>query len=105
MGSGKYAPKYEWKEVILKTWPYNLAHAIAYGDGQEVSDEEADQMYNLYIPYLFNLLSTATERERKVIKLRFKEGLTLEQVGNEFNISRTKIAEIEARALRKLGDK
>ena len=105
MGSGKYAPKYEWKEVILKTWPYNLAHAIAYGDGQEVSDEEADQMYNLYIPYLFNLLSTATERERKVIKLRFKEGLTLEQVGNEFNISRTKIAEIEARALRKLGAK
>ena len=91
--------------MILKTWPYNLAHAIAYGDGQEVSDEEADQMYNLYIPYLFNLLSTATERERKVIKLRFKEGLTLEQVGNEFNISRTKIAEIEARALRKLGAK
>ena len=105
MGSGKYAPKYEWKEVILKTWPYNLAHAIAYWDSQEVSDEEARQMYNLYIPYMINLLSTATERERKIIELRFEEGLTLEQVGNEFNTSRTKIAEIEARALRKLRTK
>ena len=102
MGSGKYAPKYEWKEVILNTWPYNLAHAIAYEDSSEVSDEEAERMNNLYIPYLFNLLSTATERERKVIELRFKDGLTLQQVGSEFNISRTKIAEIEAKALRKL---
>ena len=55
MGRGKHAPKYAWKEVILKTWPYNLAHAIAYGDSSEVSEEEASQMYNLYVPYLINL--------------------------------------------------
>lgn len=102
MGSGKHAPKFEWKEVILKTWPYNLAHAIAYWDSQEVSNEEADQMYNLYIPYLFNLLSTATERERIVIEQRFKDGLTLEQIGKEYNQSRTRITEIESKGLGKL---
>lgn len=102
MGKGKHAPKYEWKESIITIWPYNLAHVITYGDGTEVSDEEASQMYNLYIPYLFNLLSTVTEREREVIELRFKEGLGFEQIGNEFNVSRARIAEIEAKALRKL---
>ena len=64
MGSGKYAPKYEWKEVILKTWPYNLAHAIAYWDSQEVSDEEARQMYNLYIPYMLYGLKRGQRMKR-----------------------------------------
>ncbi len=105
MGSGKYAPKYEWKEVILKTWPYNLAHAIAYGDGQEVSDEEASQMYNLYIPYLFNMLTTLSERQKKVIFYRFKDGLTLEQTAAEFNTTRYRIADIEERAFIKLRNK
>ena len=105
MGSGKYAPKYEWKEVILKTWPYNLAHAIAYGDGQEVSDEEASQMYNLYIPYLFNMLTTLSELQKKVIFYRFKDGLTLEQTAAEFNTTRYRIADIEERAFIKLRNK
>ncbi len=53
-----------------------------------------------------NVLSTLTERERKVLQLRF--GLidgrqrTLEEVGKEFNVTRERIRQIEAKALRKL---
>ena len=53
-----------------------------------------------------SVLDTLTEREKKVIKLRY--GLdggparTLEQVGKEFNITRERIRQIEAKALRKL---
>ena len=52
------------------------------------------------------MLKTLTPREEKVLKLRF--GLddgnpkTLEEVGKEFNVTRERIRQIEAKALRKL---
>jgi RNA polymerase primary sigma factor len=55
---------------------------------------------------LMEVLDTLTERERKVIRLRF--GLddgrqrTLEEVGKEFDVTRERIRQIEAKALRKL---
>ncbi len=55
---------------------------------------------------LIGLLSTLTPREEKVIRLRY--GLddgrprTLEEVGKEFNVTRERIRQIEAKALRKL---
>ncbi|MCL2018199.1 MAG: RNA polymerase sigma factor RpoD [Oscillospiraceae bacterium] len=55
---------------------------------------------------LSDVLSTLTDREEKVLRLRF--GLTdgrqrtLEEVGKEFNVTRERIRQIEAKALRKL---
>ena len=55
---------------------------------------------------LVEVLKTLTPREEKVLKLRF--GLddgrqrTLEEVGKEFNVTRERIRQIEAKALRKL---
>jgi len=55
---------------------------------------------------LSDVLSTLTDREERVLKLRF--GLTdgrmrtLEEVGREFNVTRERIRQIEAKALRKL---
>ena len=52
------------------------------------------------------ILSTLTDREEKVIRLRFglEDGRsrTLEEVGKEFNVTRERIRQIEAKALRKL---
>ncbi|MDE6133304.1 MAG: RNA polymerase sigma factor RpoD, partial [Oscillospiraceae bacterium] len=52
------------------------------------------------------VLSTLTEREEKVLRLRFglEDGRsrTLEEVGKEFNVTRERIRQIEAKALRKL---
>ena len=55
---------------------------------------------------LGDVLSTLTDREEKVLRLRFglEDGRsrTLEEVGREFNVTRERIRQIEAKALRKL---
>jgi RNA polymerase primary sigma factor len=55
---------------------------------------------------LVEVLSTLTEREQKVLRLRFGlddgRNRTLEEVGREFNVTRERIRQIEAKALRKL---
>ena len=72
--------------------------------GDFIPDEEASQM--LLKEQLDDVLGTLTEREGKVLRLRF--GLddgrqrTLEEVGKEFNVTRERIRQIEAKALRKL---
>ncbi len=53
-----------------------------------------------------NVLDSLTPREEKVLRLRFglEDGRsrTLEEVGKEFNVTRERIRQIEAKALRKL---
>ncbi len=62
--------------------------------------------YTLLHEQLMEVLDTLTDREQKVLRLRF--GLddgrprTLEEVGREFNVTRERIRQIEAKALRKL---
>ena len=55
---------------------------------------------------LINVLDTLTPREEKVLRLRFGlddgRARTLEEVGKEFNVTRERISQIEAKALRKL---
>ena len=55
---------------------------------------------------LVEVLDTLTEREQKVLKLRFglEDGRarTLEEVGKEFDVTRERIRQIEAKSLRKL---
>ena len=52
------------------------------------------------------VLDTLTDREQKVLRLRFGlddgRSRTLEEVGKEFNVTRERIRQIEAKALRKL---
>ena len=62
--------------------------------------------FTLLREQLEDVLSTLTEREQKVLKLRFglEDGRarTLEEVGKEFKVTRERIRQIEAKALRKL---
>ena len=62
--------------------------------------------FTLLKEQLNEVLGTLTERERKVLILRFglEDGRarTLEEVGKEFNVTRERIRQIEAKALRKL---
>jgi RNA polymerase sigma factor (sigma-70 family) len=47
-------------------------------------------------------LDTLDSRHRKILNLRYKEGLTLEEVADKFEITRERVRQIEAVALRKL---
>ena len=62
--------------------------------------------FTLLKEQLLGVLDTLTAREEKVLKLRFGledgRGRTLEEVGKEFNVTRERIRQIEAKALRKL---
>ena len=62
--------------------------------------------FTLLKEQLEEVLGTLTEREQKVLILRFGledgRGRTLEEVGKEFNVTRERIRQIEAKALRKL---
>lgn len=79
------------------------------GDFIEDSDAPAPAdaaSHTLLKEQLEDVLSTLTPREKKVLQLRFglEDGRnrTLEEVGKEFNVTRERIRQIEAKALRKL---
>ena len=79
--------------------------------GDFIPDEDASEpaeaaSFTLLKEQLMNVLATLTPREEKVLRLRFglEDGRarTLEEVGKEFNVTRERIRQIEAKALRKL---
>ncbi len=79
--------------------------------GDFIPDEDASEpaeaaSFTLLKEQLMDVLSTLTPREEKVLRLRFglEDGRTrtLEEVGKEFNVTRERIRQIEAKALRKL---
>ena len=81
----------------------HLGDFIPDDDAPSPADQAA---FILLKEQLLEVLSTLTPREEKVLRLRF--GLddgrtrTLEEVGREFNVTRERIRQIEAKALRKL---
>ena len=86
----------------LKSWVSDLETFIE-ADGETPEDEVAK---NLLREDLENVLDTLSPRERDVLRLRY--GLddgrmkTLEEIGQIFNVTRERIRQIEAKALRKL---
>ena len=79
--------------------------------GDFIPDEDAPApaeaaAFNLLKEQLMEVLDTLTPREEKVLRLRFGlddgRARTLEEVGREFNVTRERIRQIEAKALRKL---
>ena len=114
MGSGMTADKVrEIQKIALD--PVSLETPIGEEDdshlGDFIEDKDAlspDQYANneLLKDEINLILSTLTDREEKVIRLRFglEDGRTrtLEEVGKEFDVTRERIRQIEAKAIRKL---
>lgn len=104
-------------EEILKISmdPISLETPVGEEDDSHLGDFIKDEQtkvpaeaaaYTLLQEQLSEVMETLSERERKVLSLRFglKDGRarTLEEVGKEFNVTRERIRQIEAKALRKL---
>ncbi len=81
----------------------NLGNFIPDEDAPSPSEQAADTLLREHIE---EVMQTLTPREAKVLKLRFglEDGRmrTLEEVGKEFDVTRERIRQIEAKALRKL---
>lgn len=95
--------------------PISLDKPVGDDDGSQIvdfiEDPKADSPAQKAAAYMLQeqmnkVLSTLTAREERVIRLRFGLGdgqpRTLEEVGNIFNVTRERIRQIEAQALRKL---
>jgi RNA polymerase primary sigma factor len=102
---------------ILKMAQQSVSLQAPVGDGDDASvgdfieDKKAANpsdvtSYSLLKDTLSDVLATLTERERKIVEMRF--GLvdgyerTLEEIGRQYNVTRERIRQIEAKALRKM---
>jgi len=83
----------ESKQEITDMYPLNLARAIFCSE---------DEARKAYLPGISAAVATLTEREQGVLMCRFRRKLTLAQCGKEYGITRERIRQIEAKALRKL---
>lgn len=85
--------KYSLEEDITSFYPWNLA-CVVMGAKEKV--------YNVYVPAFEQSVSQLTDREQKVLEMRFVHDLTYEQCGYRFGVTRERIRQVEAKALRKL---
>jgi RNA polymerase primary sigma factor len=103
--------------AVLKMAQQPISLQSPIGDSEDTSfgdlieDKSAENpsdmaSYSLLKEKLNDVLDTLTERERKVLQLRFGLGdgycRTLEEVGRQFRVTRERIRQIEAKALRKM---
>ena len=101
--------------VKISQHPRSLSTPI--GDDKEttleqfIADSDQPTLYDTVSKeflrdYLNDVLETLSDRERKVLIMRFGlddgKSKTLEDVGREFNVTRERIRQIEAKAIRKL---
>jgi RNA polymerase primary sigma factor len=95
--------------------PVSLQSPVGDGDeasfGDFIEDKEAENplditSFSLLKDRMGDVLCSLTERERQVLELRFGLGdgnaRTLEEVGQQFRVTRERIRQIEAKALRKM---
>lgn len=75
-------------------------------EDENVENPSDNTQHRLFIDKINEVLKTLTEREEKVIRLRWGLGdgfaRTLEEVGSVFNVTRERVRQIEAKAIRKL---
>jgi RNA polymerase primary sigma factor len=103
--------------AVLKMAQQPISLQSPVGDSEDtnfgdfIEDKTAENpsdmtSYSLLKDKLGDVLSSLTERERKVLELRFGLGdgysRTLEEVGKQFKVTRERIRQIEAKALRKM---
>ena len=103
--------------AVLKMAQQPISLQSPVGDGEDanfgdfIEDKGAESpldmtSFSLLKDKLGDVLCSLTERERKVLELRFGLGdgyaRTLEEVGQQFRVTRERIRQIEAKALRKM---
>ena len=99
------------KVMKIAKEPVSLEAPVGDEEGDFIADESALQPLDSAIhsnlkETCTRILSSLTPREERVLRMRFGIGMntdhTLEEVGQQFNVTRERIRQIEAKALRKL---
>lgn len=89
---------YEIPDGIRGMWPYNLAEEVS---GKSKGSEEAEAFVRrTYAPGLLEEVEKLGDRQELVITLRYRSYLTLEDVAKELHVTRERVRQIEAKAIR-----
>ena len=85
---------------------FHIRRMLDFVEDEERDSPEDSAANQILKEQLSEIIATLTDREQKIIRLRFGIGggrpHTLEEVGNEFDVTRERIRQIEAKALSKL---
>ena len=104
----KLAAKDRERVNLLRVFPYNLIPMINGEDDnsnlQTNADEDCQDQRKYYsIGILEDVMAKClTERENKILQMRYEWGMSLEETGKEFGVTKERIRQIESKALRKL---
>lgn len=89
--------------VLEHIWPWNVAMAVFFPHWEKPGDDEKRSVLSFVnAPGLLEAMETLTEREQDVLTYRYRDGLTLEETGEKYHVTRERIRQCEAKALRKL---
>ena len=104
----KLAAKEKERVNLLRVYPYNLIPIINGENDKNYlaidsneGHEEQRECYSLEI-LEDTMANCLTERENKVLQMRYEWRIPLEEVGKEFGVTKERIRQIEAKAIRKL---
>ena len=98
-------------EELIKVWPWCFAVDVI-SDRYELSWRNADRDENwkatlgrvarIYVPGFLKAFEELSDREQGVIEMQYQEGLTLEDCGKKYGVTRDRIRQIRERAIRKM---
>ena len=104
----KLAAKDSERVNLQKVYPYNLIPMINGEDDDSYlrtnADEDCENPIVYYSPVLIEevMKNCLSERENKILQMRYEWGMTLEEAGKECGVTRERIRQVEAKAIRKL---
>lgn len=81
------------KEALLDVYPWNLAADIMI---------DSEQVYLTYVPGLLAEVERLSDREKTVLRMRYEQAMTYEEIGKEFDLTRERIRQVGQKAIRKL---
>jgi len=82
---------------VEECYPVNLMRVVLSAD-----DEAIDSPWNYDILGFQKLIAELSDREQRVIELRYRFGMTLEGAGKEMQVTRERVRQVEIKAIRKL---
>lgn len=90
--------------VLEHIWPWNVAIEVNKPIGRDdlTDEEKRSVLLKTNAQGVLEAMETLAERERDVLAYRYRDGLTLEETGEKYHVTRERIRQCEAKALRKL---
>lgn len=88
-------------EALADIFPWNLAVDVYQVQSGDLA-KRYDALTRIHGLGMMAALDTLTDREQHVLRRRYQDGATLEQIGKDYSVTRERIRQVEAKALRKL---